>query len=131
MPDPPWRHPDRSGSLPRYLHLQRQVAEGRDSPTRLIVGSSAGERPFYQGSVVFDQAGQQPEVDDRAVARWSEVHNLANRRGVFVPGHDDGAGLDLPRVAGFIEEGPYAAGTVFIVEIRNDVYAVHISHPLV
>jgi len=96
----------------------------------LIVGSSAGKRSFHQGSVVFDQTGQQPEVDDRAVARWSEVHHFANRRGVFVSGHDDGAGLDLPRVAGLVEEAPDIAGLVFIIEVRGNVDAVPVSPPL-
>jgi hypothetical protein len=31
----------------------------------------------------------------------------------LIPGHDDGAGLDLPGVTGLIKEGPDVAGLVF------------------
>jgi len=69
-------------------------------------------------------------VDDGAVARGSEVDHLAHRRGVFVSGDDEGAGLDLLRVAGLIKEGPDIAGLVFIIEVCGDVDVVHLSPPL-
>ena len=87
------------------------------------------ERPFYQSSVVLDQAGQEPEVDDDAIARGSEIDHFAHRRGVFVSGDDEGARLDLPRVASLVKEGPDVAGIVFVVEVRGDVHAVHIALP--
>ena len=40
------------------------------------------------------------------VARRREVDHLVHRRGIFVPGHDDDARLDLPGVTSLIEEGP-------------------------
>lgn len=61
--------------------------------------------------------------------RRSEVDHLAHRRGTFVPGYDDGARLDLCRVTGLIEEGPDVARIVFVVKVRGDVHAVHISPP--
>jgi hypothetical protein len=60
-------------------------------------------------------------MDDDAVARRSEVDHLAHRCGIFVPSHNDGAGLDLPGVTGLIEEGPDVAGLVFIVEVWRAV----------
>ena len=56
-------------------------------------------------------------MDDSAVARWREVDHLAHRRGILIPGNDDGAWLDLSGVTGLIEEGPDVAGFVFIVEV--------------
>jgi hypothetical protein len=55
-------------------------------------------------------------VDDGAVACRSKVDHFADRRRVLVPGHDDGAGLDVPGVAGLVEKGPDVAGLVFVVE---------------
>ena len=62
-------------------------------------------------------------MDDCAIASRSEVDHLAHRRGIFIASHDDGAGLDLPRVTGLIEEGPDVTGIVFIIEVRGDVRA--------
>ena len=56
-------------------------------------------------------------MDDDAVVRRSEVDHLAHRRGIFVPGHDDGARLDLPWATGLIKEGPDVAGLVFVIEV--------------
>ncbi len=50
-------------------------------------------------------------MDDGAVARRSEVDHLAHRRGIFVPGHDDGAGLDLMLRA--LQAGPPGRGLLF------------------
>ena len=56
--------------------------------------------------------GQEPEVDDSAVACQREVHHLAHRHGVFIPAYDDDAGLDLLRVVSLIEENPEVASLV-------------------
>ncbi len=55
-------------------------------------GQSAGECLFHQGTVVLDQAGQEPKVDDSPVACWGEVDHLAYRRGIFTvfAAHDPG-----------------------------------------
>jgi hypothetical protein len=69
-------------------------------------------------------------VDDGAIARRSDVDHFAHRRGVFVAGDDEGAGLYLLWIAGLVEEGPEVARFVFIVEVCGDVDAVDVSPPL-
>jgi hypothetical protein len=77
-----------------------------------------GSSRITGASVVFHQAWQKPKVDDGAVARWREIDHLAHGCGILIPGHDDGARLDLSRVASLIEDGPEVAGLV--CSLRRD-----------
>jgi hypothetical protein len=61
-------------------------------------------------------------VNDDPVACRSEVDYFAYRCGILVPRHNDGAGPDLPWVAGLIKESPGVTAIVFVVEIRGDVH---------
>jgi hypothetical protein len=49
---------------------------------------------------------------------WGEVDNLADGGGVLVSGNDEGAGLDLARVAGLVQEGPEVAGLILWMSWR-------------
>ena len=48
----------------------------------------AGKCPLDQGTVVVYQAGQRPQVNDRAVSGRDKGDDLADRSGVLVTGHD-------------------------------------------
>jgi Phage integrase, N-terminal SAM-like domain len=90
----------------------------------------AGECPLDQSAVVVDQARQGPQVNDSAVAGRDKVDDLADRRGVLVARHDQGARRDLGRVSGLVQERPQVTGVVLVIEVSSDIDPVHFSPPL-
>ena len=100
------------------------------SPEGLLCSGLAGECAFNQGAVVVDEAGQEPEVDDGAVACGHEVDYLAHGGGFLVAGDDKCSWVDLAEVSGLVEEGPDVAGLVFVIEVGGDVHVVHLTPPL-
>jgi hypothetical protein len=72
------------------LHPQAEELPG--------VEGLAGSCPLDQGAVVVDQAGREPQMDDRAVACGHEVDHLAHCRGFLVAGHDEGPWGDMAGV---------------------------------
>src|SRR5487761_102275 len=90
----------------------------------------AGECPLDESAVVVYQAGQGPQVNDSAVAGRDKVDDLADRRGVLVTCHDQGARRDLGRVSGLIQERPQVTGVILVVEVSGDIDPVHFSPPL-
>src|ERR1022692_4366474 len=81
-------------------------------------------------SAVAGQAGQQLQVNDRAVTRRREIDHLAQSGSILAAGDNENPGLDLARVAGLVEEGPDVTSLVDVVEVSADVLTVHSSHPL-
>jgi hypothetical protein len=88
---------------------------------------SAGERSLNQRTILVDEAGQEPEMDDRAVACGHEIDHLAHGCGFLVTGHDKDTRGDLARVASLIKEGPDEAGLILIIKIGSDIHLVHQS----
>ncbi len=75
----------RSAPAPRTDVSGRTSEQGRCGRKPLQL---AGECPLDQGTVVVYQAGQRPQVNDRAVSGRDKVDDLADRSGVLVTGHD-------------------------------------------
>jgi hypothetical protein len=93
-------------------------------------GSLTCQGPFAELPVVIDQPGKQPQLHNRAIACGREVGDLADGGGVLVSGNGEGAGLDLARVAGLVQEGPEVADLIFVVEVSGDIDAVPHGPPL-
>jgi hypothetical protein len=91
--------------------------------TKLTVArlpGSAGERSLDQGAVLVDQAGQEPQMHDHAIARGHEVHDLAHRRSFLITSDHQSSRADLARITSLVEEGPDVAGLILVVQVSGD-----------
>jgi hypothetical protein len=60
---------------------------------------STDECSLDEGAVIIDQAGQEPQMDDRPVAGRYEVYDLAHRGCFLVSGDNKSAWVNLSRIA--------------------------------
>ena len=66
--------------------------EGHRSADHTEPPGSAGESSLDQGAVIVDQAGQEAQMHDHAIARRHEVDDLAHRGGFLVTGDNKSPG---------------------------------------
>ena len=69
-------------------------------------------------------------MDNGAVSRGPEIHDLAYRGGLFIAGHDKSPWADPGRVTSLVKEGPGIAGLILVVEVSGDIHQVRLRPPL-
>jgi hypothetical protein len=78
-------------------------------PARTAADSwSANEHPIHQGVLVIDQTRQQAKMNDGAVSRRPQIHDLTHRGGIFIASHDKRSRADAGRVTGLVNDCDHA-----------------------
>ncbi len=69
-------------------------------------------------------------MDNRAVARRSQIDNLTDSGGILVTSDHESPRPNLTRITCLIEKRPQQAGVILIIQVSTDIHVVHLSPPL-